>query len=403
VGREQPLRVPAGQYPGIVAIGASASSSHAETADHFQAPVRYWPRRTGLYWWKHGTRDDLRFDFDLAAGFGLTQLQVYLPWAEFQDRADTVPSSPMRSLEMLLDEAAEYSITLRLNLLSVLVGRLLWLPHWTLNPLTAGDRQVFNGRGFTSLEPRKLFTDPQMIDAEMLVVAEVVGEFCSHPAAGEWALDGGLYAASSPDSSHASESWLDSLVTAVRRGGRTPSLSAGLPAREVVQSTSVEFEVYTSLDVSLDIIPMWRPPWARGSGALWSSFLVAFVASMVSTPVMIEIETHPAQDESDDAKRQSEEIVSVTSHGGAGAIGPLLIDPAREVLKTPPYLHGAGSEPGLFRADGSPREAAEVWKRAQLDKKELTRVPSNFPAPDAERRSRHPEQVAQESFEAFAR
>jgi len=356
-----------------------------------------------LYWWKHGTRDDLRFDFDLAAGIGLTQLQVALPWAEFQDRADTVPAAPMRSLEMLLDEAAEYSLTLRLRLLSVLVGRLLWLPHWTLDPLTAGDREVFNGRGFTNLEPRKLFTDPQMVDAEALVVDEIVGEFCSHPAAGAWVLDGGLFAASSPDSRHAGEAWLDALVTAARRGGRSPRLSAGLPARDVVRNAAVQFEVYESLGVSLDVAPTWRPTWARGSGALWPSFLAAFVASLVAAPAMIEIEADPSEDESSRAKRQSEEISSVASHGAAGVTGAFLIDPAPDVLKTSPYRHGAFSGTGLFRADGSPREAADVWRQAQLDRRALAPVPSDFPALDVEMRDRYPEEAAQESFEAFTR
>ena len=67
------------------------------------------------------------------------------------------------------------------------------------------------------------------------------------------------------------------------------------------------------------------------------------------------------------------------------------------------FLGLVWSGTGLFRADGSPREAADVWRQAQLDRRALAPVPSDFPAPDVEMRDRYPEEAAQESFEAFTR
>jgi hypothetical protein len=356
-----------------------------------------------LYWWSQGRRDDLRYDFELAADFGLTQLQLALPWGEFQDRADRVPAPPMRSLEMLLDEAAEYSIRLRLTLLSVRVGGLLWLPHWALDPLTAGDRQIFNGRGFTTLEPRRLFEAPQMIEAQELVVGEIVGEFCMHPAAAGWVVDGGLFVASSPGSAEAFERWLDVLVTAARRGGRSPRLSAAVPARDLVRNAAIQLEALKSLEVRLEIEPNSQPKWAEGSGAAWPAFLASFAGSLVGTPVMVEVRSDNSVSEAADAGRQQDELRSLAAHGAAGAIGPLLIDPAPGLLKTEPYRHGAFSGPALFRADGSPRDSADVWRQAQLEKRTVTTLPSRIAAVDAEMRQREPELTARESFEEFVR
>jgi hypothetical protein len=272
-----------------------------------------------------------------------------------------------------------------------------------LNPLVGGERQIFNGRGFPALEPRDLFDAPQMVEAQELMVGEIVGEFWTHPAASAWVVEGGLFVASPPSSADAFQAWLDVLATAARRGGTAPKLSAAVPARDVIGNASVELEAFRSLDIALDIEPSRRPRWAEGSGAAWPAFLASFAGSLVASAVTVEIPSDHSQPEAVDAARQEEELRLLAAYGAAGAIGPLLVDPAPEVLKTEPYRHGAFNAPALFRANGSPRDAADVWRQAQQEKQTLAVPSTRLPAVDSEMRRREPERTARESFEEFVR
>jgi hypothetical protein len=377
----------------------------AERTDLFFAPIPYWPRLRGLYWWNDGSRDDLRRDFDTAAEYGVRHLQVSLPWPEFQPVADRVSVGAMRGLELLLDEAAEYGLSVRPVLFPVRVGRLIVLPQWALHPLELGEREIYASGGFTQLAPFNLYSDQQMVAAESLLVREVVGEFRDHPAVSGWCLGSGTAAFGAPRAAEEFGEWLDALVAAAAlRGSRPGTLWTSISARDIVRSAPFDPTVPGSLGVSIAVQPLWAPAWAHGAGALWPAFLAGFTASLSGGAVSLSLQDAWTPDTVMDGAAQQRAVEHLLAAGGAGALPPPLFDLDDAVARTEPYRRGANETAiGLLRVDGSPREAFAFWRDLQLDPPATRGVPTDFPAPDPEHRAVAPEDVAYRSFEAFVR
>jgi hypothetical protein len=358
-----------------------------------------------MYWWVDGLRDDLRRDFDLAAELGVRNLAVSLPWPEFQPVADRVAVEPMRRLEMLLEEAADYGLFLRIGLLEARTGALIHLPRWTLHPLVLGEREIYTSNGFTRLDPFNLYSDRQMVAAQALLAGEVVGEFRAHPAALEWSLGNGLSSVGAPHDADDYGEWIDRLVGAISAGGRRPpALWTSIGARDIIRNGVFDPAIPGSLGVSVLVRPLWSPAWAHGAGALWPAFLAGYTRSLGARRVAVEIEPRWDLPQMTDVSAQQRAVENVVAVGGAGVLPPPLFDLAEDVTRSAPYVRGARETAfGCLHVDGSPRDVFGYWRDLQLDPPRVAPVPSDFPAPDPERRGRTPEDVAYECFQAFVR
>jgi hypothetical protein len=377
----------------------------AGRATQFSVPIPYWPRRRGLFWWSDGLRDDLRRDFDAAAEHGVRQLEIALPWPEFQPMADRISVDAMRRLELLFEEAAEYGLSARPVLFPVRIGRLIVLPHWALHPLELGEREIYSSGGFTRLAPLNLYSDSQMVAAQSLLVREVVGEFRGHPAVLDWCLGKGMATVGTPRAAEEFGEWLDLLVAATALGGSRPDgLWTSISARDVVRSASFDPAIPASLDVSLAVQPLWAPAWAHGAGVLWPAFLAGYTTALAGRPVTLALEAAWTPETVVDGGVQQRAVEHVLAAGGAGAVPPPLFDLEEGVTRTDPYRRGAyDTAIGLLRVDGSPRDAFAFWRDLQLDPPGVRGVPGDFPVPDPEHRAAAPEDVAYASFEAFVR
>src|SRR5207302_1352283 len=105
--------------------------------------------------------------------FGLKHLQCSLNWPEFQPQIERVSAPAMRALELVLEEAADYGLDLRITLFPVLHGRLVCLPSWALDPWSIAEREVYTGGGFSRKDTRNLFADRALLQAQALLSREV--------------------------------------------------------------------------------------------------------------------------------------------------------------------------------------------------------------------------------------
>jgi hypothetical protein len=373
--------------------------------DSFTTPIPYYPRRCGIFWWSDGVRDDLRRDFELAASLGVRQLEVSLSWPEFQPLADRVSAGAMRRLEVLLEVCAEHGMRMRFTLFDVMVGHLVHLPHWVLDPFTVGEREVYSNNGFTRLQPRNLFGDRAIVNAQALFVREVVGEFKDHFAAGAWVIGSGLGGVAAPGSAHEYARWLDAVCLApVFSGTSGIQLWTSVSARDVLQNVNIDLVAAGERGISLVIDPDWTPPWAQGAGAVWLSFLAAYVGSLCGGRVSIDLSRRWVSGQVREPREQSDAVRAVQQGGGAGATAPPLFDLNPGVVRTAPYIRGASwSAAGLIGYDGTPSDAFQVWLALQREPPPIQPLPPRFQRPDPERRAYHAEDVAHDAFEAFVR
>jgi hypothetical protein len=150
------------------------------------------------------------------------------------------------------------------------------------------------------------------------------------------------------------------------------------------------------------VTPTWRPVWAHGSGTLWPAFLAGYLRALSGIPVVTHVTGDTGADL--DSQKGEAELLALAAAGGGGCLGPPLIDPAPDVLRTDIYRRGAGQVPrALFASDATPRESVGLWQTWENEPPAVAPLPADFPSPDPERRLHAPEDVAFESFEAFVR
>lgn len=353
-----------------------------------------------MYWWLAGDRDGIRRDFDLLATSGFQSLILPLPWIDFQHRPDAVAGGAMRRLETVLEELETCGLRVTLGLLSTLVGSLLTLPHWALDPWTVGERQVYTGFGFSRSAPRDLHSDEAMLSAQSLLVREVVGEFDRHPAVDGWILAEGFGAVGTPDGVDKYSRWVDRLTAEAGRRGSAPRIEIALSARDLIAEGAVDPATIVGAGARVLVAPISQPAWACGSGAAWDSFLVAYASALAGSPVSATL----AVGTSGDATLQRQIVEQVAAVGGTGVYGPHAFEPDPDVARTRPYRSGAAhTGQALFSAAGVARDAAALWRDLQRDPPSRGRPPLDFPAPDPERRRTAPVSVARERFDAFLR
>src|SRR5205814_10134251 len=119
---------------GLEASAGTALDSRADSGRQsiFQSRVAYWPSRTGIFWWEDFRREEVARDFDLAAELGLTCLVISLVWQDFQPEVGRISLPAMRSLERVLDLAADRAICLVPTLFPLRLLSVVSVPEWTL-------------------------------------------------------------------------------------------------------------------------------------------------------------------------------------------------------------------------------------------------------------------------------
>jgi hypothetical protein len=312
----------------------------------------------------------------------------------------------MRSLERVLDMAADRAIRLIPTLFPVRLLSVVSVPEWTLELQGEPGQRVLIGHSFSRRPIRNPFRDERVREAQLRQVAEVVGAFADHPAVLEWLLGDQMTAACQPASASAFEEWLGVLTEVARGAGARQPLRHGVSAADVVRSAQIDLSAMRRLGVGVQVADDWQAPWARGAGSWWPAFLAGYATRLSGAPAIVS-NLNPSRDGSRSGDPAGAEQVAqaaslIREVGGGGCVAPFLFD-FHDTLRSSPLF---AAEPwalhaGLFRADGTPRESAQAWSDLAQRQDPVLPVPDTFPAPDPELRARDPETIARECFETF--
>ncbi len=182
----------------------------------FTLGITYRQRRSGHAMWQQFDHGAAREELAQIAALGIGSVRLPLTWAEFQPRADRVGSRAMQVLEQTLDMAGACGLQALPVLLPVADGGALQIPGWANGPDVLGQlRRARGGRATLMMRPPgaisvlageryvpiqcgDLFTDEDLLAAQLLLVREVAGYFGSHPAIWGWQIGAGLERATSP-------------------------------------------------------------------------------------------------------------------------------------------------------------------------------------------------------------
>lgn len=270
----------------------------------FSLGVTYWPRRrrqaeAPLCTWGEADQGALRSELEHIADLGFTTVRLELPWAELM-AGTRVNTGALRALERALDYAADWGLAAVVATLGGGLGGVLSLPEWAVGYRLAGDALRARRLGPPVLvipehqpailvadrylrEPaRDLYGEPEILEAQRMLLREAVGNLGAHPAATGWELGAALERARRPASARAAAAWWSGLADAARDHGARAVFGVvspmGLARADTLRPTPIAAQG-GRLVVSAAPLPPLQP--GRGDSPRAAGFFHALVAGLV--------------------------------------------------------------------------------------------------------------------------
>lgn len=351
--------------------------------------ANYWPRRKAMYWWSDFDAGEVRDEFALMRDIGLNVVRVFLLWDDWQPTPDSVSPACMRHFEAVCDIAADLGLGLDVTFFTGHMSGPNWSPGWLLDPGGLRPRQVVSGGLVVDSGYRNMFSDPQALEAERLLLRTVVGAFRQHPAIWMWNLGNEPDLFAHPPNDAAGQAWTREMIHLIHALDPAHPVTCGLHMTDLTENTGLRADqVFAETDVAvMHAYPMYTH-WARGPlDPDLVPFTCALTTALCGKPTLMEefggctvAPGEPSQTwewtaygqprtqfmaSEDDLAAYIEAVLPrLQTVGATGAMVWCFADYAPELWDRPPCAESRHERFfGLVRPDGSLKPHAEVIRR----------------------------------------
>jgi len=221
------------------------------TKGEFIIGINYWPRRKAMYWWKEFDEDEVKEEFREIRDLKAKIVRFFLLWEDFQPKPDVVDQGSLAKLEIVLDYTHKYNLKAMPTLIVGHMSGVNWAPYWALSPIRNSPHPVISSSKITDLGIRDIYEDPDMLNAELLLVRTVVSRFSEHPAIFAWDISNEPGHFLTPKSAKAAKRWCSLIATEIRRVDPHHPLTLGLSGRSLKYDIGFHVNELSSI---LDII-----------------------------------------------------------------------------------------------------------------------------------------------------
>src|SRR5690554_679332 len=262
--------------------------------DRFVLGVNYWPRRKAMYWWSDFDPSEVADEFDVISDLGLDVVRIFLLWDDWQPEPDRVSPQRLEDLQVVCDLAAERSLGLDITFFTGHMSGPNWVPRWMLDPgagLPSPDvRQVVSGGQVVASGYRNMFHDADVLEAERLLIRQVVSTFADHPAVWMWNLGNEPDLFARPASDSAGAEWVRQMTSLTHDLDPDHPVTCGLHAASLVDDNGLRVDqVFAATDVAvMHGYPMYAE-WAQGPlDPDFVPFLCALTSALSGKPTLAE-------------------------------------------------------------------------------------------------------------------
>src|SRR5688572_15492147 len=268
------------------------------TDQPFTLGVNYWPRRKAMYWWSDFDPAEVDDEFAVIRELGMNVVRIFLLWDDFQPEPTSVDKTALANLIRVADIAAKHNLGLDVTFFTGHMSGPNWAPRWLLegrkdfaSPYFGWVRQVVSqGKIVPDGNYRNMFTDPQALGAERLLLRTVVGALKDHPAIWMWNLgnEPDLFAWPSDDS--AGRTWVFEMTSLIKSIDTDHPVTIGLHGGSLNENNGLRVDyLFAETDVAvMHGYPMYTD-WARGPlDPDYLPVVCALTASLAGKPVLME-------------------------------------------------------------------------------------------------------------------
>jgi endo-1,4-beta-mannosidase len=200
----------------------------------FVLGVNYWPVSKAMSWWQDFDVVEAEADFGRMAASGLRTARIFLLWEDFQPSPFRISVAALRHLVRLADIAATCGVLIIPTFFCGHMSGVNWLPGWMLAPgRGAGRFPVWSGGRQLVACIRNWYSDREVIGAQQLQCREVARALAGHPAV--WAYDLGNESSNCviPPDRSAARQWLEVMVGEIRQSSGNCRVTLGMHAEDL--------------------------------------------------------------------------------------------------------------------------------------------------------------------------
>ena len=200
----------------------------------FWLGVNYWPARSAMYWWRQFAKSELRDDLEKIRETGLKVVRIFLLWEDFQPRAAKISTPCLNQLVQAAEQAWDRNLLLLPTFFTGHMYGVNWLPSWVL---WARERELpapsFSEGKIRRNLPRNFYGDPEILEAQVLLVREVSGALKGHPAVWAWDLGNSPSSVVSPPDREKASLWLRVMTEELRSRDEAIPITLGMDERNL--------------------------------------------------------------------------------------------------------------------------------------------------------------------------
>ena len=214
--------------------------------DPFLLGVNYWPRRKAMYWWADFDPGEVRDEFAMIRDIGLTHVRVFLLWESFQPAPDEVDRAALNNLRTVCDIAGELDLKLEPTFFTGHMSGPNWAPDWLISPAPRhpDERQLVSLTRHTGSPHTiyNIYTEPFVIEAAELQLKTICSALRDHPAIWAWSLGNEPDLFCQPPTADAGRRWVQRMVRTIK------SVDPNHPVLIGLHAASLDYEVGFHVD-----------------------------------------------------------------------------------------------------------------------------------------------------------
>jgi len=264
-------------------------------SEPFILGVNYWPRRKAMYWWSDFNLVEVDEEFEIISELGLKVVRIFLLWEDFQPEHNGVSQAAIDDLEAVFNGAQKHGLKLDVTFFTGHMSGPNWVPKWMLGkdypskygrlPGQVISRQKVVLRGY-----RNMFSDHLALDAERLLLTEVVTRLKDHPALWVWNLGNEPDLFAWPPDEEKGQQWVKDMTALIKSIDPKTPVGCGLHAEGLFENRNLRVDqVFKETDMAMmHGYPMYID-WTKSElDTDFVPFLVALTQALGGKPVLME-------------------------------------------------------------------------------------------------------------------